>query len=313
MYIHEMTRKECWEALTRMKFGRIACARDNQPYVVPLNFAFDGQYLYGFTTLGKKVEWMRANPKVCFEIDEVKSHNYWMSVIVFGHYEELPDKPEFTEARQRAYSFIQKRVMWWEPAYISQEHRTNPHSLTPIFFRIRVEQVTGHRAVSDVAELAKPSADGAASKSSDRTIPSLSRRSANILKAAFSYFAIVFTAGMILGPIRVLFAVPRLGERIAEVLEMPLVIVVMVLAARWVVRKFHLPPDAISRLAVGFIALSCGLVFELLVLKWRGLALAEYFATRDPVSGAAYYLALMLFGFMPLLVRRSKRISLRRV
>lgn len=150
MFIHEMSTDECNDVLSRANFGRLACARDNQPYVVPMNFTFDGaSCLYGFTTLGEKVEWMRANPLVCFEVDEVTNHNQWLSVIVFGRYEELPDRPEFEREREHAYQFLQKRVMWWEPAYISKEHRDGPHSLTPIFFRIKIEEITGHRANSD--------------------------------------------------------------------------------------------------------------------------------------------------------------------
>jgi uncharacterized membrane protein (DUF4010 family) len=42
-----------------------------------------------------------------------------------------------------------------------------------------------------------------------------------------------------------------------------------------------------------------------LVLPLRGLTLEEYFATRDPVAGAAYYLAVLLLVVMPLLVDRS--------
>jgi nitroimidazol reductase NimA-like FMN-containing flavoprotein (pyridoxamine 5'-phosphate oxidase superfamily) len=153
MFIHEMSRAECDEALSRAKYGRLACAQDNQPYVLPVNFAFDGgSYFYCFTTLGQKVEWMRSNPLVCLEIDEVKNHNYWSSVIVFGRYEELPDKPEYEIGRRQAYKLLQKRVMWWEPAYISQAHRDHPHSLIPIFFRIKIEEITGHRACSDDRE-----------------------------------------------------------------------------------------------------------------------------------------------------------------
>ncbi len=152
MYIHEMTADECRAALEKTNVGRLACARDNQPYLVPINFAFDGTYLYGFTTLGQKIEWMRSNPLVCFEIDEVVGHNEWMSIIVFGRYEELPDQPEFQNRLLRAHSFLQKRIMWWEPAYISQEHRDQPHSLTPIFYRIHVEKMTGHRSTLDNCE-----------------------------------------------------------------------------------------------------------------------------------------------------------------
>lgn len=149
MFIHEMTIAECVSALHKAKVGRLACAQNGQPYTVPINFAFDGTYLYGFTTLGQKIEWMRANPLVCLEVDEIISENQWMSIIVFGQYEELPDKPEYERARVRAHSFLQKRAIWWEPAALSQEHRDQPHSLTPIVYRLHVKKITGHRATPD--------------------------------------------------------------------------------------------------------------------------------------------------------------------
>jgi nitroimidazol reductase NimA-like FMN-containing flavoprotein (pyridoxamine 5'-phosphate oxidase superfamily) len=151
MFIHEMSADECREALERENVGRLACARDNQPYILPMNFALDGVflYLYGFTTPGQKIEWMRSNPLVCFEIDHVVNHSDWMSVIVFGRYEELPERPEFEAARKRAHAHLQKRPMWWEPCYISQQHREQSHDLTPVFFRIRIENMTGHRATDD--------------------------------------------------------------------------------------------------------------------------------------------------------------------
>jgi nitroimidazol reductase NimA-like FMN-containing flavoprotein (pyridoxamine 5'-phosphate oxidase superfamily) len=158
MFIHEMTADECRGVLEKTTVGRLACARDNQPYLVPINFAFDGTYLYGFTTLGQKIEWMRSNPLVCFEVDEIFSYNQWMSIVVFGRYEELPDSLDHENARIQAYRFLEKRVMWWEPAYISQEHRDQPHSLTPIFYRIHIDKMTGHRATSDNCEATAPAA-----------------------------------------------------------------------------------------------------------------------------------------------------------
>ena len=149
MFIHEMTVDECRDALQKANVGRLACARDGQPYAVPINFAFDGTYLYGFTTLGQKIEWMRANPLVCLEVDEIIGENQWMSIVLFGRYEELPDEPQFKNARVRAHAFLQKRAIWWEPAYISQEHRDQTHSLIPIFYRIHIKKITGHRATPD--------------------------------------------------------------------------------------------------------------------------------------------------------------------
>jgi nitroimidazol reductase NimA-like FMN-containing flavoprotein (pyridoxamine 5'-phosphate oxidase superfamily) len=149
MFIHEMTIDECYNALQKASVGRLACARDGQPYAVPINFAFDGTYLYGFTTLGQKIEWMRANPLVCLELDQIISDNQWMSIVVFGQYEELPDTPEYERARIRAHRFLQKRAIWWEPAYMSQEHRDQAHSLIPIYYRIHIKKITGHRATTD--------------------------------------------------------------------------------------------------------------------------------------------------------------------
>jgi nitroimidazol reductase NimA-like FMN-containing flavoprotein (pyridoxamine 5'-phosphate oxidase superfamily) len=149
MFIHEMDQFQCEKVLEQTSVGRLACAKDNQPYVVPIYFSFDGRHIYGFTTLGKKTEWMRANPKVCLEIDEWKSHDRWTSVIVFGRYEELPDDPDFGAARVAAHEALQQRAMWWEPAYLAAEHFDAPHSLKPIFYRIHIERITGRRSTPE--------------------------------------------------------------------------------------------------------------------------------------------------------------------
>lgn len=153
MFIHEMSDAECRRVLQNANVGRLACAHDDQPYVVPINFAFDGTYIYGFTTIGQKVEWMRSNSLVCFEMDQITNRNEWLSIVVFGRYEELPDTPEYEFERAQALQFLQRRVMWWEPAYMSREHRDQPHSLTPVFYRIHIEKMTGHRATSDVKQV----------------------------------------------------------------------------------------------------------------------------------------------------------------
>jgi uncharacterized protein len=152
MLIHEMSEKDCRKALKEATLGRLACVRENRPYVVPIYFAFDGEHIYSFTTLGKKVRWMRSNPHVCLEIDEQTSHNNWMSIVVFGRYEELPDEPQYKPARMAAHHLLQRRTMWWEPAYVATEHRQTPDSFTPIFYRIQIESMTGHRATLDQAE-----------------------------------------------------------------------------------------------------------------------------------------------------------------
>ena len=91
MLIDVMTKQECREVLARVSFGRLACSLRDQPYVVPVCLAYELDAIYIFSTPGKKIEWMRANPRVCIEVDEIADQSRWATVIVNGWYEELPE------------------------------------------------------------------------------------------------------------------------------------------------------------------------------------------------------------------------------
>ena len=126
------------------------------------------------------------------------------------------------------------------------------------------------------------------------------------LKAGVLYFALVFGAGFVLGPIRILWLVPRFGTRTAELMETPLMLAVVIVAARWVVRRVAAPSTSSKRLGVGILALGLLLVAEFTLVLWlRGMTFREYLASRDPISGAVYIVMLGLFAIMPLLVART--------
>jgi len=132
----------------------------------------------------------------------------------------------------------------------------------------------------------------------------------SFLKAGIIYFLVTFGAGFVLGPIRILWAVPRLGTRMAELMEAPIMLVVTIVTARLIVRRFALPVKASIRLGMGCVALGFMLIAEFTLVLWlRGLSISEYLASRDPVSGTVYYVMLGVFAIMPLLVvRRDNRI-----
>jgi hypothetical protein len=133
-----------------------------------------------------------------------------------------------------------------------------------------------------------------------------------ILKAGMLYFAIVFGAGFVLGSIRIFWVVPRIGTRMAELMETPVMLTVTIVVARWIVRRLALPPTLSSRLGMGFFALGFMLVAEFTLVLWlRGLSISEYLASRDPVSGTVYYLLLVVFAIMPLLVARRDNLNRR--
>ncbi len=127
-----------------------------------------------------------------------------------------------------------------------------------------------------------------------------------ILKAGTLYFALVFGAGFVLGTIRTLWIVPSFGTRRAELMEAPIMFAITVLASRWVVLRLAIRAPFVGRLAVGLVALALLLLAEFTVVLWiRGLTIAEYLASRDPVAGTAYVVLLAAFALMPSVVGRS--------
>ena len=120
MIITEMTRQEIRELLEVATIGRLACVKDDQPYVVPLSFVYNGVYLYSFTTAGQKIDYMRLNPRVCVEFDEISSTNKWQSVIVIGRFEELTKDPDYIDARNKAHALLNRNAEWWQPGYVKR-------------------------------------------------------------------------------------------------------------------------------------------------------------------------------------------------
>jgi len=127
-----------------------------------------------------------------------------------------------------------------------------------------------------------------------------------ILKSGLLYFVLVFAVGFILGPIRIFWIAPRVGASTAELLEAPVMLVVSVFVARWIIRGFGVPPKLSPRLGMGCIALVLMLVAEFILVLWfRAVSIHQYLAERDPVSGAVYYTTLGVFALMPLGVARE--------
>jgi nitroimidazol reductase NimA-like FMN-containing flavoprotein (pyridoxamine 5'-phosphate oxidase superfamily) len=149
MQIHNLTKAECRTELGRIDIGHLACVNNGVPYVVPMRFAYDGEDLYSFSVPGKKIDWMRANPSVCVEFDERSSHYQWTSIIVSGNFEELPGTPQYESERIHAHTVMQKLPMWWQPAWVATEQ---DKAVAPIFFRIRIEHLSGHRATPETVE-----------------------------------------------------------------------------------------------------------------------------------------------------------------
>lgn len=89
-----LSREEIENLLQRHRIGRLGCCIDDRPYVVPTTYAYDGAAVYAAGGPGRKIDAMRSDPRVCFEIDEVDASGVWRSVIADGLFEELTGNPE---------------------------------------------------------------------------------------------------------------------------------------------------------------------------------------------------------------------------
>jgi len=83
--------------LQRVHLGRIACVQESQPYITPVSFVYHDDCIYSFSTVGKRIHWMRANPLVCVEIESIVNRQCWQTIIASGMYEELPDTNDYIE------------------------------------------------------------------------------------------------------------------------------------------------------------------------------------------------------------------------
>jgi nitroimidazol reductase NimA-like FMN-containing flavoprotein (pyridoxamine 5'-phosphate oxidase superfamily) len=149
MIVKELNRLQMLEILSGSRLGRLACAREGQPYVVPITFSLSGNYLYSFSMAGQKIEWMRQNPKVCVQVDEFGELREWKSVVVYGTYEELPDRIGWKQERERAWTLLSKHTNWWEPGGLKPVIPPTATTSSHLFYRIVIEDLTGRQAFNE--------------------------------------------------------------------------------------------------------------------------------------------------------------------
>lgn len=84
----DLSEEEMKEVLATQVLGHLACSEDDQPYVVPMAYAYKNGILYGQTVEGLKTAILRRNPRCCFQVGDTKG-SIWRSVVCQGMFEEL--------------------------------------------------------------------------------------------------------------------------------------------------------------------------------------------------------------------------------
>jgi nitroimidazol reductase NimA-like FMN-containing flavoprotein (pyridoxamine 5'-phosphate oxidase superfamily) len=148
MRIIAIAQQECRKLLTRVSIGRLACSLNDQPYIVPVTFSYEPDCIYIFSTLGKKIQWMRQNHKVCLQADEIGNPSSWLSVIVTGRYLEL-QRPQYAAQREHALEQLARYPQWWRNPLAARGEQASDLSIEPVYFRIDIESLSGLGAVPE--------------------------------------------------------------------------------------------------------------------------------------------------------------------
>ena len=141
----KLNNTEIEEVLHNQILGRIGCSANDVTYIVPTSYAYEDNYIYAHSKNGKKLDIMRENPKVCFEVEAFSHMADWKTVIVWGRFEEITDALE----RKNALQILHRRhlpLIPSETVKLSQYWPFTPGDINSIggtVYRIAIEEKTG--------------------------------------------------------------------------------------------------------------------------------------------------------------------------
>ncbi len=143
--IGELNQTQINNILSSQVVGRLGCTDGKQPYIVPVTFTYDGDYIYGQTNEGTKLNMLRKNKNVCFEVEVMTDMRNWQSVIVLGKFEELKNK-----AAEKAREILFGRVftLMTSSTVHTHEHETtseidDSNRVKHVMYRIKIKKITG--------------------------------------------------------------------------------------------------------------------------------------------------------------------------
>lgn len=142
----QLNDKQIEDLLKRQVTGRIACTEDNVPYIVPVNYVFDGNKIISHSTAGKKIDIMRKNPRVCFQVDDIQDIFNWQSVIALGWFQEITTMSEkelaMTAITNRLTLFTERPTQ--HPSHgLAENAEDIATKLELIFYKIELVNKTG--------------------------------------------------------------------------------------------------------------------------------------------------------------------------
>ena len=131
-----LSNEEGRQLLQAARVARLGCVVNGEPYVVPVNYHLEGDYLYSHSLPGLKISGLRENPRACLQLDEIQDDLRWRSVIAFGRYEEITKPNERTEVLGK----LLRKFPMLTP--VESAITIDGYSPQVIVFKIKVERLT---------------------------------------------------------------------------------------------------------------------------------------------------------------------------
>lgn len=138
--VGNLSKRELIDFIEQQSIGRLGIHANGETYVVPINYIYRDNVLYAHSGPGKKIEMMRMNPNVCFQIDQILDTFRWKSAIIWGTFEELNG----TERQQAMQGLMQKIMSFSDEKAKEPSHAIDPkHYDDLIVYKIIISEGTG--------------------------------------------------------------------------------------------------------------------------------------------------------------------------
>lgn len=138
----QLSRTQIEDMLHTEMVGRLGCHAEGKTYIVPINYVYDDENIYGHSLEGLQIQFLQAHPDVCFEVDHIQNLSNWRSVIAWGTFEEL----EGEEAARVAFLIMQREMTLIASGHsVHWMNRINLQSTSLIskIYRIHLVEKTG--------------------------------------------------------------------------------------------------------------------------------------------------------------------------
>ena len=136
----ELNQIEIEQVLNKNSIGRLGYTNGQDIYIVPMNYRYKSNSVICYSLEGQKIQMMRQNPSVCFEVEEITDTYNWKCVVINGLFEEITEEKELALLRPDYTEYIlRKKVSLNDNSALVENDFPE---IKQIFYRIHFNKLT---------------------------------------------------------------------------------------------------------------------------------------------------------------------------